>query len=96
LEDTLELSGLGMVFEELEILAYQAMGEAGGDTDLINGEAFLMEQDDPGEVLDVALNGGLRVVCSALDVGEQIAGQIQIKDLGFVSLTAAHLVTPAA
>jgi hypothetical protein len=57
LEDTLELSGLGMVFEELEILAYQAMGEAGGDTDLINREGSLVEEGNTGELLDVALNG---------------------------------------
>ncbi len=96
MEDAFELRGFGVVFEELKILAYQAVGEASRDADLVNGEAFLVEEDDTGEVLDVALDGSLGVVSAAFNVGEQIAGQIQIKDLGFVSLTAAHLMTPAA
>ena len=84
-----------MLLEELEILAYQAMGEGGGDTDLINREGSLVEEDNTGEVLDVALNGGLRVVCTAFDVGELVTGEIEIENLSFVSLTAAHLVPPA-
>jgi hypothetical protein len=45
-----------MLFIELEILTDQAMGEAGRDADLIDGEALEVQQDDTGEVLDIAVD----------------------------------------
>ena len=63
----LELSASGMLLEELEILANQAVREAGGDADLIDGEALFLKQHDTGKVLDITFDGCLRVSCSAFD-----------------------------
>jgi hypothetical protein len=70
LQDTFELSGFGVLLEEFEILTDEPVREAGGDADLVDGEAFLVEQDNTSEVLDVALDSSLRVVGSTLDVRE--------------------------
>jgi len=51
-----------VLLEELEILTDQAVREAGGDADLVDGEGFLVEEDNTSEVLDVALDGSLREV----------------------------------
>ena len=85
-----------MCLEELEVLTDQAVGEAGGDTDLIDGEALLVQQHDAGEVLDIAFDGSLGVLGASLDLGELVAGEVEIEDLGLVRLSAAHLMTPAA
>lgn len=57
-----------MVLVEVDIFTYQAVGKAGGDADLVNGEPFQVQQDDPGEVLDVAFDRGLGMVGSLLDL----------------------------
>jgi hypothetical protein len=64
------LRALLLPFEELEVLTRQAVREARRDADLIDGEALFVEEHSAGEVLDVALDGSLRVACAALDIGE--------------------------
>ena len=64
--------------EELEILIDQAVGEAGGDADLVNGEGLLVQQGNSGEVLEITIDGALGVLGTALNIGELVAGEVEL------------------
>ena len=85
-----------MLGEELKIFTDQAVREVGRDPDLVQRELFGVEQDDTGKVLDVSLNGGLRMFSAPFDIGELITGKVEIKDLCFMCLSSSHLMTPSA
>ena len=82
-------------FIKPDILPDQAIGEAGGDAYFIDGAPLQVQQDDLGEVLDVALNGGLGMVGTLFDLGELVAAEVEFQDLGLVGGAAAHIVPPA-
>src|SRR5713101_7482626 len=84
-----------MAFSELEVLANEAVGEAGGDADLIKGKRFFMQEHDTGKILDVTANGTFTMTGALLDIGELMTGEVQIEDLSFVGLTPAHFLPPA-
>jgi len=75
---------LGVLFIELQVLTDQSMGEAGRDADLIDGEVLEVQQDDPGKVLDIAVDRTLAVMGLALDLRELVAAEVEIKDLSLV------------
>ena len=85
-----------MLFMQLEILADQPVRKACGDTDLINREAFELQDHHASEVLNIALNGCLGMLGAALDIRELVTGEIEIEDLSFMCLPSTHLVSPAA
>ena len=85
-----------MLFKELDILTDEPMREAGGDPSLVNGEAFLFEEDNLGEVLDVTFDGAFGMVSTTFNIGELIAGKVEVQDLGLVSLSTAEFVTPSS
>ena len=60
------------------------MGEARRDADLIDGEALEMQQDDTGEVLDIAVNRTLAVMGLAFNLRELVAAEVEVEDLCLV------------
>lgn len=90
------MGATGVFLEELKVLADETMREPGSDTSLVYREALLFKEYDFGEVLDVAPDGTFRVVSASLNVGELIAGEIEVKDLSLMRLTTAEFVTPSA
>ena len=85
-----------MCLQEFEVLTNETVGEACGDTDLIDREALLLQQHHTGEVLDIAFDGCLGMFGALFDLGELVSGEIEIEDLRLMCLSAAHVVTPAA
>jgi len=81
-------------FIQLDILPGQAVGEAGGYAYFIDGEPFQVQQDDLGEVLDVAFDGGLGMVGALLDLGELVATEVKFQDLGLVPQGSFGWVVP--
>lgn len=66
--------------------------EADGYSYFIDGEPLLVQQDDLCKVLDVALDGGLGMTYTRLDLGELVATDVEFWDLGLVSGATAHMV----
>ena len=85
-----------MLVKELKVLTNKTVREACGYTNLIDRKMFCMQQNNTGKVLDITFNGSLGVLRSAFDIGEEVTGEIKIKDLGFMSLSTAHFMAPTA
>lgn len=67
------MRAVAMTLGELEILANEAVGEAGGNADLIDGEGFLVQEDDTSKILDVAADGAFTVPSTLLERGELVS-----------------------
>lgn len=94
LQYPLEMRTVGMLLEELEVLADEPVREAGGNAGLVERESFFVEQDNTGKVLDIAFDSRLGMMSSSLNLGELIAGEVKIEDLGFVCLSSSQFVSP--
>ena len=57
-------------------------------------ELDILPDEAVGEVLDVALDSGLRVVGAFLDLGELVAAQVELEDLGLVPQGSFGWVVP--
>lgn len=85
-----------MGIEEFEVFSDEAVRESGCNADLIDGEVIMMEEYNPGKVLNIAFDSFFGVVSSAFDVGELVSLEVKVKDLGLMSSTAPHIMSPAS
>ena len=70
-----------MLLEEFKVFTDETVREAGGYTDLIDGEALLLQENNTSKVLDIAFDGCLGVFCSSFDVRERIVIHTVFTDL---------------
>jgi len=86
---------LRVFFIKVDVLTDKPIREAGGDADLVNREVLHIKEDDFTEILDIAFNSSFGVMSSFLYLRELITGEVELKYLGFMSSTSAHIMSPA-
>lgn len=83
-----------MSFGELEVLTDETMRKACGNTDLIKGKRFFVQQDDTGKILDVATDSSFTMAGTSLDIAR--TDGLRDKDRGFEFYGSVRVPSPDA